>query len=155
MGSLKDQLLKAGFNTGKTQNERPKIIKKEKTKAQGHQEQRNFCEVCELIQPDVERYKHRNPTIDAEWICLRCADKNEIDDKFRVTDQSDVNKKGFFRREHGITCKIDPITRRAIDPSLNKTHGNKGARANSQGQRRGQHNKNSGRRDGNRGGGNY
>ena len=59
--------------------------------------------MCESIQPDVERYKHRNPIIQAQWICVSCADKNMIDDKFRVTVQSDFSIKKIFRREFGQT----------------------------------------------------
>ena len=53
MGSLKDALIKAGVTTAKTPNLRVKIDKKEKTKTITHQEQRNFCEVCDQVQPDV------------------------------------------------------------------------------------------------------
>ncbi len=115
--SLKDALMKAGVKTSKMENMRPKVsptpnnkgqpvIGKEKREILKHQEQRNFCEVCEQICPDVEFYKHKNPTIDAEWICLRCADRNSIPDKFRTSAQSDVAKKGMFRREFGET--LDP-----------------------------------------------
>ncbi len=101
--SLKDALLKAGYHSSKVENDRIKKSKKEKTKSEKHQEQRNFCEVCELIHPDVEKFKHRNPRIDAEWICLNCADKNEILDDFRVTAQSDVAKTNRYRRFYGHT----------------------------------------------------
>lgn len=104
MGDLKSALLKAGFKASKSENERQKRepwLKAKKSVL--HQEQRNYCEVCETIQPDVERYKHRNPTVEAEWICVSCADKNLIDDKFRVTTQSDFSKKNIFRREYGQT----------------------------------------------------
>ncbi|MBT3584317.1 MAG: hypothetical protein HN509_05395 [Halobacteriovoraceae bacterium] len=103
MGSMKDALKKAGFKATKDNNERKHVAAKKKTDAQKHQEERNFCEVCELIQPDVERFVHRNPTVDAEWICSACVDKNEIHDKFRKTHQSDFAKKGRYRREFGPT----------------------------------------------------
>ena len=42
--SLKDALMKAGFQSTKTQNERRRKLKKEKTKVEKHQEHRNFCD---------------------------------------------------------------------------------------------------------------
>lgn len=105
--SLKDALMGAGLKSSRTENERPKMRKKDKNKTQLHQEERNFCELCERIFPDVEHYKHRNPTIDVRWLCLGCADKNEIMDRFRTTAQSEYSKKGIFRREYGETAKFD------------------------------------------------
>jgi superfamily II helicase len=96
--SLKDALKKAGLSSTKTVNERDQ---KQLTKAEKHQGHRNFCEVCEFIQPDVERFSHKHPRIDAEWICSNCADKNEILDDFRMTNQSDSAKKGTYRRYYG------------------------------------------------------
>ena len=102
--SLKDQLEKVGFKSKKAENERRlKKLKKEVTKTEKHQERRNFCEICEFIQPDVERFKHKNPRVDAEWICSNCADKNEILDDFRITHQSDSAINGRFRRYYGHT----------------------------------------------------
>lgn len=101
--SIKDALKKAGFNATKGQNEREHVRGKVKKATEKHQEHRNFCEVCDLIHPDVENYKHKNPTIDAEWICAACADKEMIDDKFRTTHQSDFARSGRFRREFGAT----------------------------------------------------
>lgn len=108
--SMKDALLKAGYKTAKMENERPKVNAKQKTQTQVHQEERNFCEVCNSVQPDVERYKHRNALIDAQWICTKCADENMIHDKFRVTAQSDYSKKKIFSRRFGPT----------LDPSKNQ-----------------------------------
>ena len=105
--SLKDALLKAGLTSTKTQNDRDSAKGRVQKKSEKHQHTRNFCEVCEAIYPDVERYKHRNPTIDAQWICVSCADKNMIDDEFRVTHQSDMAKKGMFKRFYGATKKFD------------------------------------------------
>ena len=101
--SLKDALSKAGFKTAKTENERKQKVSKEKTKVEKHQENRNFCEVCEAVHPDVERFKHKNSRIDAEWICSNCADKNEILDDFRLTNQSHFSKTGRYRRYYGHT----------------------------------------------------
>ena len=106
MSSLKDALLKAGLKSSKKENDRQRRGKwMDVKKSVVHQEQRNYCEVCESIQPDVERYKHRNPIVSGEWICVSCADKNMIDDKFRVTAQSDFSIKKIFRREFGQTLK--------------------------------------------------
>lgn len=101
--SLKDALLKAGFKSTKTENERKHVPTHLKKKVERHQEQRNFCEICELIHPDVERFKHRLPHIDAEWICLNCADKEQVPDQFRVTAQSDASKGHRYRRAFGAT----------------------------------------------------
>jgi RNase P subunit RPR2 len=101
--SLKDALLKAGLSSATTQNERKQKVK---TKVEAHQEKRNFCEVCETTQPDVERFVHKNHRVEVEWICLNCADKNEIHDKFRKTAQSDFNRQGRYQRFYGPTEKI-------------------------------------------------
>jgi hypothetical protein len=101
--SLKDQLMQAGFRSNKMENHRESAKGRERKQSEKHQTTRNFCEHCSLIHPDVERYKHRMPTTEAEWICLGCADKLMIDDKFRVSQQSDVSKKGMFKRYFGAT----------------------------------------------------
>jgi len=112
MGSLKDAMLKAGLKPtvepkpAKKQNEREKVAKKHLTETVIHQVRRNFCEHCSQVCPDVEQYKHRNPTTDAEWICVRCADQLQILDKFRLTAQSETSIKKMFRREYGETLKI-------------------------------------------------
>lgn len=99
--SLKNALLKAGIQSSKTQNFRQQKLKTEKKNSEKHQEHRNFCEVCEFIQPDVEKFVHKMPTIDAEWICANCADKAQILDQFRVTCQSEFSKTGRYRRFYG------------------------------------------------------
>lgn len=106
MKNLKEALMKIGLKSTKSENERPKIAHKKLKVSEKHQSIRNFCEVCHLHQPDVEFYKHRNPTVNAEWICCSCVDKNFIDDKFRTTEQSDFSKKRIFRREYGATKKF-------------------------------------------------
>lgn len=106
MGSMKDALAKIGIKEAPkpvAPNERAKIAKKKVTEDIVHQEQRNFCEACEQVRPDVELYKHRNPTTEAEWICVRCADQLQIADTFRKTAQSDTSIKKMFRREYGAT----------------------------------------------------
>jgi len=104
--SMKDALLKAGLSSTKVANERQAKYKTDKTKVEKHQEKRDFCEVCEAVHPDVERFKHKNPRVDAQWICVNCADKNEIHDKFRVTFQSDFCKQGRYQRFYGPTEKV-------------------------------------------------
>lgn len=103
--SLKDALLKAGLKPTKAENERQRKPKKVKTKREVHQETRNYCEVCNAIYPDVEKYLHKKPTLDARWICVNCADKNEIHDQFRVTAQSEFSKTNRFKRFYGPTLK--------------------------------------------------
>lgn len=101
--SLKDALLKAGLKATVAPNDRENKKPKHKKAIEKHQEQRNYCEVCEFIQPDVEHFKHRVPTIDARWICCNCADKNEILDDFRTTAQSDFSIQKKYRRYYGHT----------------------------------------------------
>ena len=71
MGSMKDLLLKAGFKETvtpdpKKENARAAVPKKAKTESHAHQQQRNYCEHCQQVRPDVELYHHRNPTTEAE-----------------------------------------------------------------------------------------
>ena len=101
--SLKDAMSKVGLKSTKSENEREQ---KNMTKVESHQVRRNFCEVCETTQPDVERFEHKNPRVDAEWICSNCADKQEIIDDFRVTYQSEFCKDGRYRRYYGHTRDI-------------------------------------------------
>lgn len=106
MKSLKEQLLQAGLKatpSAKAANEREQLKKKQVTEAVIHQEQRNFCEECQQVRPDVELYYHHNPTTEAEWICVKCADKLKLADACRQTAQSDTSIKKMFRREHGVT----------------------------------------------------
>ena len=109
MGSLKDEMMKAGLKATqapkapKSANEREVIKKKKVTEEIIHQQQRNFCEECQQVRPDVELYFHRNPTTEAEWICVKCADQLKILDVCRQTAQSDTSIRKMFRREHGVT----------------------------------------------------
>lgn len=123
MKSLKDQLLQAGLKatpSAKAANEREQINKKKVTEAVIHQEQRNFCEECQQVRPDVELYYHHNPTTEAEWICVKCADKLKLADATRQTAQSDTSIKKMFRREHGVTR---PPTDFKTPPKGNKPKG--------------------------------
>jgi hypothetical protein len=131
MGSLKDAMLKAGLKQttpakpAKSQNEREKIAKKQITETIVHQEQRNYCEACEQVRPDVELYKHRNPTTDAEWICVRCADQLQILDTFRKTAQSDTSIKKMFRREYGATASVIDLKAQSAAKSKGPVNGNR------------------------------
>lgn len=116
MSSMKDALLKAGYKqttSPKDQNAREKVSKKKNTEEVSHQQQRNFCEECQQVYPDVELYHHRNPTTEAEWICVRCADKLKIPDTCRMTAQSDTSIKRMFRREHGATLTAQEVKNNA------------------------------------------
>jgi hypothetical protein len=116
MGSLKDAMLKAGIKPTaapqeqKSVNHREKLAKKKITETVVHQEQRNFCEDCQQVLPDVELYDHFNPTTDAQWICVRCADRLQIADSCRRSAQSDTAIKKLFRREYGATANI-PVSK--------------------------------------------
>jgi AraC-like DNA-binding protein len=112
MNILKDALLKAGLKPSpepakpsdpKLQNQRKYVPEKKLTDSVAHQKWRNFCEECQQICPDVEFYEHRNPTTEAEWICLRCADQLKIPDTCRKTAQSEAYSKRLFRRQYGPT----------------------------------------------------
>lgn len=113
MSSLKDALMKAGLRETpnvKDNNKREHIPKKKVTESVIHQGQRNFCEECQQVRPDVEYFEHRHPTSTAEWICLRCVDLLRILDTCRRTAQSDVSIRKMYRREHGATATNIAIT---------------------------------------------
>lgn len=124
MGSLKDALLKAGFKEEKKKAPEKKTVHRPKEKQDtrptpppkakavalpqkmhSHQMHRNFCEACNRTLPDVEFYRHKNPTLNAQWICVQCADNYQIPDKFRETEQSDHSRQKIFRREYGPTLR--------------------------------------------------
>lgn len=116
MSIMKDALLKAGLKAtvdakvaAKAENHREEIKKKKLTEEIIHQGQRNFCEECQQVRPDVELYYHNNPTTEAEWICVKCADKLKLADTTRQTAQSDTSIKKMFRREHGATRPASEI----------------------------------------------
>jgi ribosomal protein L37AE/L43A len=129
MGIMKDALLKAGLKetvAPKPQNHRDNIPKKQKSEITEHQQQRNFCEECQQVAPDVELYHHRNPTTQAEWICVKCADRLKIADTFRKTAQSDTSIKKMFRREHGATISADELRKNnAMKDSRGPVNGNR------------------------------
>ncbi|MBC97177.1 MAG: hypothetical protein CME63_05470 [Halobacteriovoraceae bacterium] len=130
--SLKEQLMEAGFRSNKMENHRQSAKGREIKQSEKHQVTRNFCEHCSLIHPDVERYKHNMPTTEAEWICLVCADKLMIDDRFRVTQQSDMSKKKMFKRYFGQTKDFskEPQGRGSRIPGQKRANGNVASRPN-------------------------
>lgn len=109
MSSLKDALLKAGLKASNPEVAKPKKEKQfqPKKKVHTHHGHRTFCEVCNRTLPDVEFYKHRNPTINANWICVQCADQHCISDDFRQTNQSEHSRQRIFRREYGRTKRFE------------------------------------------------
>jgi hypothetical protein len=128
MSSLKDALMKKGFKataSPKEQNKREEVSKKKMTTEVKHQEQRNYCEECQQVRPDVELYRHNNPTTEAEWICLRCADKLKIFDQCRQSAQSDTSIKGMFRREHGATRPKSDFAVAKFDKPKGPVNGNR------------------------------
>jgi len=106
--SLKDALEKAGLKPSKREKERKKRSKGSgKPKAiEKHQQQRSFCDCCEKTAPDVEFYKHNNPSIQARWLCIVCADKHYIPDDTRQSNQSAFAMRGTFRRRYGRTKRF-------------------------------------------------
>ena len=110
MSLLKDALEKAGFKATEPEKKKNRPSKQRsfqpKKKAHTHHKQRNTCEACQAICPDVELYDHKNPSLlHAKWICVPCADKNMIPDDQRKTAQSESSKQRTFRRYFGRTMK--------------------------------------------------
>jgi hypothetical protein len=68
-----------------------------------HHHIRTNCDACGRSSPDVEYYEHRNRALDKYWLCVRCADNNNILDEFRQTVQSSQAQKGIFQRGYGPT----------------------------------------------------
>jgi len=113
MSLLKNALEKAGFKSTEPSKKKKTPSRKKsyqpRKKTHSHHKQRNTCEGCQIICPDVELYEHRNPTLqNAKWICVPCADKNMIPDDQRKTAQSESAIKGTFRRYFGRTRKFIP-----------------------------------------------
>lgn len=64
---------------------------------------RTFCDACSKTSPDVEYYQHANRRLDKYWLCVRCADENNILDDTRQTHQSPQAQKKSFLRGYGAT----------------------------------------------------
>ncbi len=111
-GSLADALKKAGFTSSESEAKKHGDKKKQReatkakeTKTHEHH-YRTECELCRKSAPDVERYDHRNRSIDAFWLCLPCADRLSIDDACRQTAQSDFSMRKMFKRQYGRTKQL-------------------------------------------------
>lgn len=68
-----------------------------------HHHMRTECDSCRRSLPDVEYYEHKFKNLDAKWLCVICADKNNILDDCRQTMQSQHAKSNMFRRGYGPT----------------------------------------------------
>lgn len=149
MKNLKDALAQKGFRPTKMENERKSAKGRERSNTEKHQMARNFCEHCNTTQPDVERYKHRNPTTDAHWICVRCADELMINDDCRATNQSDFAKRGMFSRRFGATKDFskDNPEKKFRNNDRRDREGNRDNRGHKKGPRKGGPHKNKPRRD--------
>lgn len=110
---MKDAFQKAGLNPTvfETKDE------KRQTATQTHQKKTGsnnvnsdqiqiFCENCSATAPDVERYEHRSHRVQGCWLCVKCADQNEIDDSLRKTAQSTHSKQRMFKRSYGRTNRF-------------------------------------------------
>ncbi len=113
--SLKDAMIKAGIvkqdnlDREKEKERRDKIEKKGPGQFGIHAHHiRTDCAQCKKNSPDVEFYEHSNRSIEAKWLCIRCADKAWIKDDCRHTNQSSHAKAGKFRREFGATKRFPP-----------------------------------------------
>ncbi len=120
MGSLEDALKKAGLvkgGGGAKGTTSPKIEGKPeqkknfspparaKKKHDHHHAQKTRCDSCQNFSPDVEYYEHRSQLVPVKWLCLICADRNQIPDETRKTEQSDNARNKLFRREFGRTLR--------------------------------------------------
>jgi hypothetical protein len=86
---------------------RPEVVPPKKSvgfiEGKHHHHIRTNCEACGRSSPDVEYYEHKNRALDKYWLCVRCADDNNILDEFRQTMQSSQSQKGLFQRGYGPT----------------------------------------------------
>src|SRR5262245_3178979 len=68
-----------------------------------HHHLRTLCDACKKSGPDVEYYEHRNRSLNAKWLCVKCADTYNIPDACRETMQSQFAIAGRFIRNYGAT----------------------------------------------------
>lgn len=106
--SMKDALIKAGLVSKET-------IRKEKVentdvKQKGIHEHhlKTYCPQCNKNAEDVEYYNHTNRSLKSPWLCLVCADKFNIHDDMRQTQQSPTSRAGRFQRFYGPTKRFAP-----------------------------------------------
>lgn len=110
MSSLKSALQKAGFastDQNRVVERKPKKAPPKNAGVEGEaQSMRNQCELCSKFTSDVEHYQHNNRLVVKQWLCLKCADANKINDDLRTTAQSTQARSGRFLREYGHTKSI-------------------------------------------------
>lgn len=108
MDQLKKALQKAGFFASEQIGGKPKERQRKQIaldeERKGH-EIRNQCPHCEAYTPNVEYYEHKNRSVPAKWLCVKCADTANISDDFRTTTQSPDSRSGRFNRQYGHTRK--------------------------------------------------
>lgn len=107
MDQLKKALQKAGIFSSeqekKVSERKRKNVKLDKER-EGH-EIRNQCDLCSEFKTTVEFYEHKNRAVGVKWLCVKCADTNNISDDFRTTAQSPDSRSGMFMRSYGHTRK--------------------------------------------------
>lgn len=106
MGSLQEALKKAGVKAKEPVKKKKEIIHRGRKKHTHHFKHRTTCDFCRKTTADVENYAHNNPRLKAKWLCLPCADQQQISDMFRETNQSEFALKGYFRRQYGRTKRF-------------------------------------------------
>jgi hypothetical protein len=118
--TLQQALIKAGLVKEKLPEKKPEkttILKSGKSHAPSppvtakpgfierkhHHHLRTLCDACQKSGPDVEYYEHKNRSLDAKWLCVKCADTYNIPDNCRETMQSQFSITGRFIRNYGAT----------------------------------------------------
>lgn len=108
--SLKEALEKAGLKPSKRRNKRKKPKKSQQPQNERQPQHQSFCDCCKKTAPDVELYRHSNPSLQAKWLCIICADNHFIPDDTRQTNQSDFAMRGTFRRRYGKTKRFPGLS---------------------------------------------
>ncbi len=105
--SIKEALVRAGFESKEQKQVVERKLKKMplSKEMEGHK-MKAQCENCGNFAPDVERYNHTNRLVTGQWLCMRCADDNNIDDRCRMSAQSSYSCQGVFIRQYGRTMKL-------------------------------------------------
>ncbi len=110
--TLQEALLKAGL-VKKSEAPKKKVLSSKPSapakkpgflEGKHHHHLRTECEVCSKNLPDVEYYEHANKILGPKkWLCVTCADNNNILDNCRQTIQSQHSQSRVFRRQYGPT----------------------------------------------------
>ena len=118
--SLQEALLKAGLvskeKLAKTESQKKQgVVRRKgrppepKKKSVGFLEGKHLhhvrteCELCQKTEPDVEYYEHNKKSLSVKWLCVTCADNQNILDDCRQTVQSEHAMRKVFRRRYGPT----------------------------------------------------